>query len=362
MVIKLIIFNVLHGDSALLEVENNGEYSYLVVDCNTNGECQVPVYNYLKSKGVTNINGILVSHFHQDHIDGIDKLLSSEFTIGRIFIPPVLDNNSEIHNKLISKYREEITKVLARTDDDLLASKLSSFATFLRYIKDNAKIVEECAGRESKFRVPGFPKEIEGTVYLPLRKMVGVIKQTIKNGEFGLDKFPNINDASIAVAFEFNGNKILLAGDASPTQWNEHKRQMTSHGIYSLDVNCLKAMHHGSKYNNTNPIFKYVFSSINNKTLIISADGVSHPHPEIFDLIVSHNLKPYCTNLSNLCVDEYERMDLSEVPEVFRIYLANYQPITPMPCQGDICFSYNSSDNKVSISNSTNTPCVYHYS
>lgn len=365
MNVKLIFFNVLHGDSALLEVEKDGQYSYLVIDCNivkSSTGYEVPVYNYLKSKNVTHINGILITHFHQDHIDGIGKLLSSEFQVGRIYIPPVLNSNSASHDKLINKYRDDIIKVLERTDEETLNSKLSSFAIFLRYIKDNSEDVEECVGRENKFRVPGFPPEIEGTIYLPLKKMRGVIKEAIEKGNFGLDSFPNLNDASIAVAFDINGTKILLAGDSPPVQWNEHKRQMKTYAINCLEINCLKAFHHGSKYNNKDGIYEYILNSGDNNCVIISADGLSHPDPEMFELINKYKLKPYCTNISSQCVEEYENMELSSVPEVFKPFIKNYQQLSPTPCQGDIYYSLNTSDNKINVTNTTNTPCVYHFS
>ena len=365
MDIKLHVFNVNHGDSILVEVLSE-EPKYILIDSNLlfkNGSFLSPAYEYLKSKNVKKINTLIVTHFHLDHYFGIEKFLNN-FEIERVLVPPVFSKESLLFKKLVQKYKTKIRQAYNRTSEAELNKKLLSLSELLKYLNDHPEKVEEAVGKENVFRLAGINgTDFQGRVYLPLPRLKGLIREVIEKGNFELDNFPLMNDMSVAILLECFGKKILLTGDSTFPQWEEHRRMMAHDGVDNLDVVFLKASHHGSRENNNNKLYEYLFKRTEgDRYIFISANGRTHPHDEIFDLINKFNLKPYCTNLSNNCMatQSIQPKVLTRIPPVMATFIGNY-PFEvngeSVVCQGDICLSLNSVQHDVSYSSAL--PCVY---
>ncbi len=162
MTVDFHVFNVNHGDSILVEIKNT-ESKYILIDCNVirkNGIFFNPAFEYLKSKNAKKINALVITHFHFDHIFGVDEILNS-FEVEKLFIPPVFCKEAEIFKKLLEKYRKKIIEVSLNTSDILINRQILSMAALLKFIKNNLNKVEEVSGKEMVFRAPGIrPRKI----------------------------------------------------------------------------------------------------------------------------------------------------------------------------------------------------------
>lgn len=360
--ININFLNAENGDSIVIEFVSDSS-KYIVIDSNlvkqdTGTIC--PAYEYLKTKNASTISALIVSHLHEDHYNGIENILNN-FAIKKIVIPPFLSTKSKVYNKIIDSYKRKIKETVERCSDDDILQYCKSLIHLIHYISKNDNKIEEAAGKESVLRFP----DIDGLisiVYLPLRKTKGVIHHLINNNDYDLNSFPQMNDSSIAMCLDYHGKKILLTGDSTLAQWQEHKRQMSWDNISNLDVNFLKVPHHGSKYDNKESNYKYFFNFNKNgkeRYVFVSANGVKHPDKELFSLIDKLKLIPFCTNLSKYCLppNVIRFKPMPDIPQSMRPFLRNYAEEMPTECQGDILLNIN--ENSVNISSSKATPCPY---
>lgn len=359
--VNVYFFNAGEGDSIVIEIIQE-DSKYIVIDSNLitiDSKKINPAYEFLMKNKASSISALIISHLHQDHYNGIE-LLIRDFDVEKIIIPPFLSTKSNIFNKIVDSYRKEIDQITKRCSDDDILQYCKSLAYLIHYISNNDHKVEEASGKESILRLKGV-NWIEFIVYLPLKKIKGVLHQLIINHEYSLNNFPSMNDSSIVICLNCFGKRILLTGDSSISQWSEHKRQMARDGVENLDINFLKVPHHGSKYDNKEELYKYLFNFEKNqeKTIFISANGTIHPDKEMFNLIKKFKLIPYCTNMSRFClppnVIPYKSM--RDVPPPMRTFLINYAEKQQVECQGDVTLSLT--DSETNITNSSGMPCVY---
>ncbi|WBW50740.1 ComEC/Rec2 family competence protein [Peptoniphilus equinus] len=91
------------GDSSLVTI---GYKNYLIDAGGSRFENQRPgkyyVLNKLKSKGITHLDGLFISHFDEDHVDGVLDLLG-EITIDKAYLPYYEDN---IYIKSLNRYTQ----------------------------------------------------------------------------------------------------------------------------------------------------------------------------------------------------------------------------------------------------------------
>lgn len=354
-------FNVNHGDSILVELEVGSEKFYIIVDTyfvKKNNRTVNPALEYLKNQNVSTISSIIITHFHKDHYTGIEDFFDN-FEVQKLCLPPVISRNSKSFSRIIEKYKKKIGETLSIVNDNQIFSELRSLIFLIDYMKKNEDKIEEIEGKESYFRIAGVKHDI-GTIFLPLARFKGALRNKILNEDFRLDTFPEMNDMSVAICFNCSSNKILLTGDSTLKQWKEHKKRMAKDGVFNLDVNALKSSHHGSKNNNTEELFDYFLSKESkDKHIFVSANGKSHPHDIIFDLINKYHLTPHCTNLATQCFNALDLYPLD--PSLINAYpfLMNYRMETdPIPCQGDITLKVDATS--VEVTHSTSIKCIYH--
>ena len=259
-------FNVNNGDSILVEIVDDKNTFYVVVDTyfiKRNGAIYCPALEYLKSQKAKAISSIIITHFHKDHFTGIEEYFNN-FEVHKLCIPPVISRKSSSFDNIIESYKKEIGNTMRRTNDGQILSELESLIFLIDYIKKNEDKVQEIEGKEMKFRIPELNEDI-GVVYLPVAKFKGALVKKILDSKFSLNTFPQMNDMSVAICFTLFENRILLTGDSTFNQWREHIRQMKVDGVTNLGINILKASHHGSKNNNSDDIFNYFFKKMTKK-------------------------------------------------------------------------------------------------
>ncbi|PIU17916.1 MAG: hypothetical protein COT18_11675 [Elusimicrobia bacterium CG08_land_8_20_14_0_20_59_10] len=98
------------------------------------------------------------------------------------------------------------------------------------------------------------------------------------------------NNCSLVIRLYYNGNGILLTGDAN----SEIEREMLSHFQSGLQSDILKVGHHGSRTSTSDaflarvrPDYAFISVGINNK--------YGHPHRETIDRLVNAGARIYMT-------------------------------------------------------------------
>jgi len=360
--LRVRVFDVGHGDSILAEyVGARGTTHYILIDCKESfreGKRVVPAYEYLKNKGINTIDLLVVTHLHKDHYSGIEVLLDN-LEIRKIVVPPFVTGGSGMFRRLLEKYFDEVKVVLDRTDDPEVESVAKSIVSLLAYMVNHDDKLEEATGPNSLISVFEC-EDLVVRIYLPLKKVKGQLAAQIMQQDFTFEPFPSMNDASIAMELEVEGHKILFGGDSTLTQWREHRRMKRRDGVHYLSVSSLKVPHHGSKYNNTVEIYKYLLGKNASGALaLVSADGRTHPDDEFLDMVQELGLKPYCTGFARKCAGRLlpfgALMNLDPIVRPFVVQHAIHNE--PTACQGYVTVEITGAG--VRAYNSTGLRCVY---
>ncbi len=347
-ILTINMFEVGHGDSILLTHEDPRENQsfYILIDSNTkmvDGKRINPVFEHLKGHGVRYIDLLVITHLHRDHYRGIDQVLNN-LEVKKLVISPFISQKAAIFDDIIYKYKQKIGEICRLTSNENINFDLKSLAVLLRYIaQHDASRVMEAGGPEQVLRIPSAHNSLKAYIYLPLKKIKGVLHNKIERNDFNLDSFPEMNDASVVVVIDIFGHRLLFGGDSTAPQWREHRRHMKRDGVKNLGVNIIKAPHHGSDRNNPEDIFKYFFHRPNcrdpNIFTLISADGRTHPHKAFLERVGEWKLKPLCTNYSRHCLtDKITSIEgLASIPLEARPFLKQYEKEeAPIPCLGNI--------------------------
>ena len=215
--LKITFLDVGHGDSALIEFPERGT---LLVDAGPGGawdEGRLSVAPFLWSKGITMLDGILITHPHFDHYGGL-RFLLQEFSVGKIF-----DNGD-----LRSSDYEEI------------------------------------------FKPPAIPRvRLERGEEITVSNKI-LIKILSPPKSFAADRSIGFNDRSLAFQLFYGSFTLLMAGDAE----QKALRQINFYGA-GLKSQVLKVSHHGSDEKNEQKEF---FDYVHPETAVISESERNHFH------------------------------------------------------------------------------------
>ena len=245
--LRVIVFDVAHGDSIVVEVCSEPR-QWMIVDCclarDGAGGYRSPAYDYVKARGVTDINTVVVTHLHRDHYGGIELFLDN-MKIQRLVFPPFLSRNEKLLNEALEKIKSSLRELVSRTDDPAVAAPARSLARLIHFIRNNEDVVAEAQGPRQVFTLSRALPKLEFTVHLPLPRIKGIIHRRILD-DFSLHEFGGHNQASIALTLELEGKPILMLGaDSEQAEWHEHQRQRLRDGFTSLDCAAIKVPHHG---------------------------------------------------------------------------------------------------------------------
>lgn len=236
--LNVYYIDVGQGDSTYIELPNGHN---VLIDGGPSGE---PVYKFLKGKGVTAIDHVVLTHPHSDHYRGLKKVFAS-FDVKNYY-----DSRAE--------------NVDAKGDNNLRELADAEPACRTHYPEVGDKLDWD----------PRVTVKVLNTCSDPVQ----------------LKYNDDVNNCSIVLRFFYNGTGLLFTGDAESAIENAMMRVFKS-GLQSY---ALKVGHHGSRYSSTDKFLERVQP----KVALISAgvDNVyGHPHKEALDRIASTGAQIYFT-------------------------------------------------------------------
>lgn len=216
---KLVVhfIDVGQGDSTFIEFPN-GETSLIDAGTKKNGD---KVVSYLENLNITNIDYLIATHPHEDHIGGLPEIIRN-FSIGKVYMP------DRTANTLIF---EELLKEIQNKDLKIEMSKAGDL------------LIDE-----------------EGLKFITLAP--------------NSNDYSNTNDFSIVTKIEYVDKSFLITGDAEKAS----ELDMVDNK-YNLKSDVLRVGHHGGRTSSNEEFLE----KVNPDYSIISLgkdNTYGHPHKE----------------------------------------------------------------------------------
>lgn len=223
------------GDCEMLKCNND----VVLIDAGDANE-YTKIQHTLNAQGVTEINYLIITHMHSDHMYNVQKILS-EYRVNNIIMSKLSESNTpttDLYEKTIDAIANSGAKVYAANPGD-------------------------------KYDLSSFSFNILGPYGQP----------------------DNLNNTSVIVRVQFGNTSFLYMGDA---ETGEEKELMKSGFDYSADV--LKLGHHGSK---TSTGSKFL-ANVNPQIAVASCGAgnkYKHPNTETVDKLKKNNVTLYRTDI-----------------------------------------------------------------
>lgn len=222
------------GDSILIQVNNKN----LLMDAGPS-QSQDDLVAYIKNLGIKNLDYIIATHPHEDHIGGMAKVIKS-FNIGKFYAPNVIHNSNSFENMVLE----------------------------LKNKKLKINVIKKGMGNDINL---GDNTKVE--VFSPIS-----------------NTYDNLNNYSPIMKITYGNTSFLFTGDAE----SEVENQVLQDNV-DIKSNVLKVGHHGSS-SSTSEIF---FDAVSPNLSIISLginNKYGHPHKNILSLLTSKNTEVYRTD------------------------------------------------------------------
>ncbi len=211
--LKVHYIDVGQGDSSFIEFPNG---KTMLIDAGIPSQGYV-VTNYIKNLGYTDIDYVVATHPHEDHIGGLPTILDN-FKVETFYMP----------NK------EHTTDIFME-----LLNSISSNGCKAIYAKSGVSVINE--------------GNLKVSFVAPISS-----------------SYSDLNNYSAIVKIDYKDSSFLFTGDAESVVESE----LLSSG-QSINADILKVGHHGSNYSSTTSFL----SKVKPKHAIISVGGNNYGHP-----------------------------------------------------------------------------------
>lgn len=243
---QVYFIDVGQGDSELIRLKDGG--IDILIDAGTRSTKQ-ELADYLKELGVDDIDILIGTHPHEDHIGGMAKIIE-EFPIGTLYLPETSDEmtpTTKTYESLLdAAENKNVTVRTAAAGDVLLEQGNTSF-----------KVLS--------------PSHTD---------------------------YDNLNDYSIVTRLKVGDTAFLFQGDAETPVEEEI---LDSGADVSCDV--IKLGHHGSSTSSS----RAYLEAANPSAAVISCgvgNEYGHPHRETMDLLEKLSITPYRTDTQKTLLAE----------------------------------------------------------
>ncbi|GAA0077715.1 ComEC/Rec2 family competence protein [Clostridium sp. CTA-5] len=231
--------NVGQGDSALIQVNDKN----LLIDSGPK-ESKDNLLNYLKSLNIKNLDFVIATHPHEDHIGNMDKIIKKYNVLN--FYAPKVESTTSTFEKMIDALKSKNLKI------NVIKKGVNSID-----LGENTKV----------------------TVFSPIE-----------------NHYENLNNYSPIIKIEYGKTSFLFTGDAEK---EIEKTLLLKEANLKSDV--LKVGHHGSSTSTTENFLKKVNPSI----AVISVgdfNSYNHPNENVLKRFEKNNTTVYQTNKNDTII------------------------------------------------------------
>ena len=223
------------GDCTLIRATD----TVILVDAGESGTADI-VINYLREKGIENIDCCIATHPHSDHVGALYRIFE-EFSVDTVLLPDIPDE---------------------------LIPTTSAYEKFLDGLENVKNIIP--TGPSVSFDFGSLNVDILGPV----------------------EEYDDLNNMSLVVKVNFGKTSVMLTGDAeTPAETDMLENKSVD---YSADI--LKVGHHGSKTSTS----EEWLVAVNPRLAVISCgldNDYGHPHKDLVKRLESCGIKYYRTDL-----------------------------------------------------------------
>ena len=233
-IMEVHYIDVGQGDSILIRVNNK----VLLIDSGPKSS-KSKLTKYLNSLNIKNIDYLIATHPHEDHIGNISTIINN-YKVNKFYSPKVT-TNTKTFEKIVSTLKNNNLKIT------ILDNTTSSIN-----LGNNTSV----------------------KVYSPIEDF----------------KDDNLNNYSPIIKITFGKTSFLFTGDAE-----EYVEKQVVNNVSNLSSNVLKLGHHGS----SSSTCKEFLDAVNPDIAIITVgidNEYGHPHNEVLDLLKSYKIKTYRTD------------------------------------------------------------------
>ena len=239
---KIHFIDVGCADAALLQYGEGADAKYALIDTgaskyhNTNDTTidttKTPVYEYLNKMGVKHLEFVLLTHPHQDHIGGMEKILSDT----TIQIDKIYGNDLDI------QYLESSEDKNKQTSDETHWTEFDTktYKNFKAALDARNKEAEET--KDDTLKVDYVTPEAGQTIKFGEATMTfyGPLENDYQYGRQVDLNTRQENKYSIVTKIVYGNNSFLMTGDAQ----KETIEKIMAKG-YDLTAQVIKEPHHG---------------------------------------------------------------------------------------------------------------------
>ena len=244
------------GSSTLIQQGKNG----ILIDSGL-ADYGDTVSDFIKSCGVTDLEYVIATHPHDDHIGSLPQVMD-DFTVGKIIMPELAEFNTPT------------TRVYERLIDYIVDNNIDAYAAEFGdiYEMDDVKV-----------------------------QILGPVKQV-----------KDLNDMSVICKVYAGESTFMLLGDAEKEELASVYEYNNKYGA-DLKSDVILLGHHGS----STSIYKPFLNKVDAKTAVISCgrnNSYNHPHKEALDYCKQNGIAVVRTDIHGTITyrsteDSFERID-----------------------------------------------------
>lgn len=249
--LKVHFLDVGHADSILVQMPQGQN---MLVDAGNNNDGDY-VVNYLKKTGIKQIDYLIGTHPHEDHIGGLDTVIEN-FSIGKVYMPGVNHSTKTFEDVLEAVQAKGLKITTAKAGVQLI---------------NNADLTAVLLAPQSS-------------------------------------TYDSLNNYSAVIKITYGQVSFLFAGDA--------EEQSEFEMLASSNINCqadvLKVGHHGSNSSTSAEFLK----AVEPKFAVISVgngNNYGHPHKEILERL--NGVELYRTDINGNIVFTTDGKDINAATE-----------------------------------------------
>jgi beta-lactamase superfamily II metal-dependent hydrolase len=324
------VLNVGQGDSIVVRFPNA---TWGVVDSNATAGQDPPALTLLRQNDVDQLAFVCLTHPHDDHYLGLQRIL--EFYAGRIgeFWTFPLDS-AHLRKFLLAEYSKRAT---TQTGQMKYRELEAIFRVF--YLMTKTDKTRRLIGGVKLPSHGGVEIECLSPLSTDLNEYQMQLARAQPHESYRADE----NLLSAVISLRYGPSRIVLSSDAPTKAWQRMWKEATKRKE-TFEAAGVKVSHHGSRQGFHEEVWKHIIRDDGTHAAISAGVGYRHPHPTVINSLHSLGVQLHCTNFPEHCL-KTKPADLSKfegLPEKSKLALIMLDQSNNsrlQPCNGNIRFN-----------------------